>query len=816
MRRRVMWRWIGGLGVLMGLSCASPAPVADGWAALSGPPTPRPQAGARWDGATVPAELDRIRARFGLRAAEEATLRREGFVVLDRLGWTSYAHAYHVIHQLELPVYVSADSLLHALFKLYETTLESLERESMAPRLAAVIERMRGALPSWSAGVSPQLAADLDLYLAVAASLGSGEAPRLMLGGDPAEASRWVERLLAASGAVSGSIFGREREVDASAWKPRGSYAGDAARERYFRQAMWLSRLEFNVVTRDGQSSTRVLRQEETPREALAAFGLAELAEASGALEEAEALQEVWGSFAGRREDMGLRDLASARQRAGVKRLDEPDAFERLKGAIGGSYKRTTAIHLHPEGVVDQPVIATLLGPRITADTEAISSLAHDRTEGRYHLHAGDVGSLLGLPAGRRLAAEDVARWPALEARYAEGGEAIRRSAAEDGDLYAGWLGVVRSLGEAPEGHLPGFMQGAAWEEVRLNSALVGYSQVRHANVLLVGEPYGAAGCVIPDGWVEPSLATLDASLAWVGRLRQALERLGYAPEGLPPWQEETNTPEAGSAHAARGPALLGRFEATLRALRQIAAQEVAGQPLTAAQRRYLAMISELVPAGTDSAPEFNGWYMRLFESPQAALSDASQIASYYTSGETQEIAYLGGGGPRLGIFVVDSDGGPRAVVGPVAAGYEHHGPTSARLSDAEARALPAVSAPWRARWAVSQGEGPALRLEHQDGEVRVEGDAGGAKEVRVVAMGHHGEELQRLTLAIQGAGPWTGRMKLPERADPESGSSWPAEVEFMRVEVGDFTQWVEVGFGGSVYLELGPGADGGEGVEDE
>lgn len=53
-------------------------------------------------------------------------------------------------------------------------------------------------------------------------------------------------------------------------------------------------------------------------------------------------------------------------------------------------------------------------------------------------------------------------------------------------------------------------------------------------------------------------------------------------------------------------------------------------------------------------------------------------------------VAYVGAGQPRMGVFVVDANGPPRAMVGLVARGFESVGGIDKRLTDAEVAHGPA------------------------------------------------------------------------------------------------------------------------------
>lgn len=103
-----------------------------------------------------------------------------------------------------------------------------------------------------------------------------------------------------------------------------------------------------------------------------------------------------------------------------------------------------------------------------------------------------------------------------------------------------------------------------------------------------------------------------------------------------------------------------------------------------------------------------------------------------------------------MGVFVVDVGGGPRAMVGPVAKGYETSSPIAQRLDDERALSHAPKTASWREAFAVPAPATPALGLEG-----RFVGCGGDASErriairarasigkVSVTLLDHHGDPL--------------------------------------------------------------------------
>ena len=360
---------------------------------------PKPVAGAApvaWDRKRPPARLDRIERRFGLTAAERRQLARDGFVVPARLEQPSWGWAYHEIYQSQLPIYVSADGILHAVYAAHDGLVARLEQRELAPRLAAMLAAMHCTLPAVAAKYPDATAHDLDLFLVVARSLLEDKEVASALG-DAAvvREARVLAGKAKAAGAMEGrALFGRDRVIDFSQYQPRGHYTGALA--PYFRAAMWLSRLELNIVSRSSRSSApgEAPDPRETPREAIDALALADLVAASG--QQAELDRDRAGVRAARRPPRG--HPAAGARRAGARRPASRTSARRapptqLRAAIGDRFQRTARIHYMPQGSTVLPAIATLLGPRIVADTAALRPLAHGELPGRHELHGGDRGA---------------------------------------------------------------------------------------------------------------------------------------------------------------------------------------------------------------------------------------------------------------------------------------------------------------------------------------------------------------------------------------------------------------------------------------
>ena len=221
-------------------------------------------------------------------------------------------------------------------------------------------------------------------------------------------------------------------------------------------------------------------------------------------------------------------------------------------------------------------------------------------------------------------------------------------------------------------------MSTDGFADMRTASVIAAYGQLRHNHVLLAGQSYDEGGCEIPDGFVEPAPQVLDALIAYADRGVSLMAALG-----------------GGAEDKTKVRAYYTRTAKILRVLRAIVGEELANRPLSVEAKRFLAAVSEIIPASSDSPPLHTGWYFQLFRGAGEALESAGFMADYYTSTNTGLVAYAGAIDPDMGIFVVDTSGPPRMFVGPVAHAFETHAPLAKRLADDEIPRAKDRSEPW-------------------------------------------------------------------------------------------------------------------------
>ncbi|HEY9599495.1 MAG TPA: DUF3160 domain-containing protein, partial [Cyanophyceae cyanobacterium] len=112
---------------------------------------------------------------FRLNSEELAVFKNNGFVVSERMGSYSFAHLFYRIYSNDLPVFISADALLHAWHRSYDAILSELEESYLACALDEIfkgmVEKIPDAWKQYGDSVLGESVRDADYFLAVARSL---------------------------------------------------------------------------------------------------------------------------------------------------------------------------------------------------------------------------------------------------------------------------------------------------------------------------------------------------------------------------------------------------------------------------------------------------------------------------------------------------------------------------------------------------------------------------------------------------------------------------------------------------------------------
>lgn len=651
-----------------------------------------------WDHITAPRYIDRVERRLTLAPIELEALSREGFVVLDRAQTTTWIEAYQIARQADLPIYVSADSIIAAATSLHGPFVEHVEEHTLAPMLAQVLRRMHEALPSASRAMPDDAATDVDLLLTVARSLleiDEGTVPSAF-GAQPA-ATELVNAARAGARRGERYLFGRPRVIDFSEFAPSGRRARSRPLTRYARATAWLSRIELNLVSRGCRSSHPgpLPDARETPREALDALAFADLIERAGVASDVARLERAWSLLNGRRGDVSLAQVNVMRENVHIVDLRAADTFERFRLVA-----RNVAGGARPPlpGVAAGPVVASMFGARSAAG----DSLAADRSR---PTNAAEVAYALGVDRARAFLdearGEASGRPESLARARAEAASAMREN-----DLPSHWLQALRGLAHTPAGRAPSFTTTEAFADLRMNAVLAGFGRYLDREEHVATGPSGSPAGAPPTAWVDAAPETYQALSTYADRslaVARAMFEWGDARSA------ETRQRDQGFLRAFDG------LSRVTRALRSIADDELAGRVVTGSQTAFLASVVDDGDATGD--PATAGWYATLGVPGEGAHVRAEFAAAWSGAAGSRDRTWIGATGPRLGVFVVDNGGFPFAAVGPVARAWEVVAPTGTTPARVSARA-PATS-PWSLSWMSSQDPAPPLALAVVDDDAR-------------------------------------------------------------------------------------------------
>lgn len=619
-------------------------------------------------------------SNLGLSSAERAQLEQKGFVITDRNSFPSFTYGYASIYGDDLPLYVTADSILHALHRSYDNILKAFEQNSLVPQLESLLSAMSATLGNSSH--SGELRKDLDIYLSVAQSLLTDRlAPPIDLANTTV-----VETLFNgckdAEGSESVEIFGARRLVDFSQCEPRGHYTDHPDLERYFRAMMWLGRIDFRLIETQSDGSSLFRR-----RQFEAAWALVEL---MGEAEKAshKGIDDFITAFVGEHDYMTPAQFAALANDLGVNGLSEITDLsdtELAQAIVSGGYgtQRISSHYMVNGGnVATLPLSSSFafFGQRYVIDSHVFSNVVYDRVtrgETRWMPNPLDVAyAALGNDQAGMLLQSEVERY-----EYAPELSAMRTIADSEPEsfwemnLYNRWLGALRELSpgvareEGSGDALPAIAKTEAWGERLLNTQLASWAELRHDTILYVKQSYtSGVTCEFPDAYVEPYPGFFGALADYAAHATNVISELPFpAPQGT-------------TEHFAN-------FARVTGILREMAEHQRTGTPHT---DEHMAFINELVTleaqgcGGPDTA---FGWYPNLIYGEP--LEYDPTIADVHTqpedeSGEVGRVLHVGTGGARLLITTIETCSGPRAYAGLVSSYYERIEEDWNRLTDPE------------------------------------------------------------------------------------------------------------------------------------
>lgn len=602
------------------------------------------------------AGLDSLLELFEDATGAREAVARQGFTIASEGRYPSFADGYAELYMRDLPVFISSDMVLEATYRSHDKILQTLEQQSLKPRLTHFLDALRSALAK-SDELSPEAASDLNFYLGVALSLLNGKVDSR----EPAGVGNFVEQAIAAEGSSKRILFGVMREIDFSQFKPRGHYAGDEALERYFRAMMWLGRTDFRLIETLGNGD-QVLRR----RQVESMIGLRRLLDAD-IFAEYTAIDDTISMFVGEHDYMALQevdDLVAAL--GGISKLDDVSDEELANAIIEGQFGKqriASQVMRRDRGSDTLPLSMSfaLLGQRYTVDSHVFSNVVYDRVPTRILPNPLDAAfAALGNDQALPLLGDELDTAPEFAGELAGLRLLVDAHPAEywQSSLYTGWLGALRELSPAAsdQDQLPTVARTEAWGRRMLNTQLASWAQLRHNNVLYVKQSYTSGNaCEYPDAYVDPYPEFFDAMVEFGERGLSVFDAL-----------------DVGGDFARQATDYFTNVVSINTRLARMARAQQSGEPHSAEDMAFINQ-AVVVSRGCGGPATHTGWYSQLHFEPNEAADVDPTITDVHTDvgGDSPiprnpSVLHVGTALPRLMVTTFDSCEGPRAYAGVV------------------------------------------------------------------------------------------------------------------------------------------------------
>jgi hypothetical protein len=629
--------------------------------------------------------------KLELTEAERERLATLGFVVVPARGpgGAGPVDVYYRVFAADLPVFVTADSVLHAWHRSYDLLLEYSESLVLSRSLGEVLDRTRAVL-------DPRDPAQRDArtYLDVARTLLHGERTMPQ---DTAEQVRPIIEAIESRRRTKIELLGARVEQDFSQFIPRGHYNHSEELQRYFQAMMWLGRMDLRLWDPKTQAAPN-------PREEAAARALVAALARSGRQEAFDEIEQFYRLHVGRPNALALADLGRLCTKAGA--ADCAGAVEAKAMAKQYRAQGTPAV----SSAADPSIVSMRLLPqRFAYDSWVTSQTTAPRmpdVEGSGRTMASPYDVAFALGSDRALAQlegemdEPYAR--ELPARLA----AVRGTLQAlpplelDETIYDHWLQGLMVVGRTDlDERLPRVLRTAAWHDHRLETVLASWAELRHDTVLVVEQSEGFIGCQYPQGYVEP-LPELYRQLDEAAAHLVAL----YEDHGTtkPSARRGDQVERLSESYMAKTiPAWAKHFRTTMKRLARLSEQQLRGEPMSASDLAFMNdTVDKHADDGYGGTRNYDGWYAALYWNlgwtleppkdrglggthPHIVGGESEPIVvDVHTDADHGTVLEVATGHPELLVVVIDQGDDVAVYGGPVSSFYSFEKPATQRMTD--------------------------------------------------------------------------------------------------------------------------------------
>lgn len=650
--------------------------------------------------------LDSICIKYNLTDYEKELIKKNGFMASERLSFDSYGDAVRDIFFKDLPVFVSTDAILHSVHKSYDLILMQTEGEILIQKIKDILSTMHGQMSSLDAdyGANPNMIAslkDFDMYIGIAQNLLGMNINMYYPSNTPRADS--LMSMINALKLVKYSIFGEEpHDIDFSQFKPRGHYADQEYimsypdLPKYFKAMIWLGRVEIYLLP---PAYTITSHDYSTMRTSVLSALIHKAAKNTNAYNEIQNFDNIIKLFVGESDNVSLFNLNDLLQFAGItdpvqltdtlklkafqdSLITKPFAFQKINSQVLMQNEST------PDSIIPASAFM-LLGQRFIIDSYITAQVVYDRIKYNGEFVRRMLPSTLDVLFGLGNDASGQLLKPELDTYHYSSNLVTLRYLINGYDsdfwnssLFNIWLNGLRQLNPPAErNYLPPFMTTAAWWQEKMNTQLGSWAELRHDNVLYAKQSYSAVPtCSFPYSYVEPFPEFYIIMQNFGVKLKGIIDGLTFTHSYFKSEMlDYCNN-------------LIGACD-TLATIAQKEINNISPSPAEETFLKSMLRYDGLTPyTGTEL---FNGWYFRMFYSPEIVISKFRKkdfiVVDIHTSvadaggGYVGWVKHAGTGKINLGVFVVKNpDNVSIAYVGPLYSYYDYTTTNLLRLTDAE------------------------------------------------------------------------------------------------------------------------------------
>ena len=675
---------------------------------------------------------------------------KNGFVLIDHDQRYSFGSTYWAIYARDLPVLITADSVLHALHKSYSEILQAVEYQDLSTRLCIALNKTHHELAKTASKKSNdkirKYLRDVDLYLTVARNLLQPRSStsnndrknektlqpcsrlyhhryrdefkgmlniKSKLGVDK-QAEEVLKHIHRPPGPrFKTKIYGGTRFIDYTQFKPRGHYTNDPILQSYFRAMQWLGRADcgWNI------KPPAIGVDHDVERELKNSLVLLGLLKRSGALKTIRSTNQIIMFMVGPADDLdALRLDAILKQHKikstfGVARGERFGKVRKLLEVEAESLSRINSQRVetpdNPQKKTPPPKVFQLFAQRYTIDSFILSKTVFDSIT-----YKGEMVERL-MPSGLDLMAalgnNEAVSLSEIELRKYNYGQNILalqdfvESHSDDywnSSLSTVWLSAIRSLGivDLSRSGLPEVMQTRAWSHKMLQTQLASWAELRHDNLLYQKQSYSfTPACEYPAGYVEP-----------YPEFYRVIHVFAERAKGFFDTQQAVD--ERSKSLQLRIKRFFSRMSEIMLALETMAEKELRHQQFSEKEKKFLKKTIDKRGGGS-GPPTYSGWYPELFFNGGGSADKWDPVvADVHTDPKTNTVLEAGVGNANFAVVAINSESQIMAFVGPVYSYYEFRHPASNRLNDQQwQRLLLSDTPPARPRW-VEDLTGPRKR----------------------------------------------------------------------------------------------------------